>query len=55
MPCPDDNGPLDFETLLEDRLTRLLMDRDGVTPEALRALLEAVATARAAAPEPPPA
>ena len=47
MPCADDTIPLDFESLLADPLTRLLMARDGVTEAEMRALLERTAVARA--------
>jgi hypothetical protein len=61
MACPDENTPLDFESLLADPLTRLMMASDGVTEPALRALLEQAAVARqrdmppeAVAGDPPP-
>ena len=58
MPCSDDKIPcpfrdLDFETLLADPLTRLVMASDGVTESAMRALLEQTAAARAREIVPP--
>jgi hypothetical protein len=50
MPSPDDMIPLDFETLLADPMTRLLMARDGVSEAEMRALLERTAAARALPP-----
>ncbi len=50
MPCPTDTIPLDFESLLADPMTRLLMARDGVTEGEMRALLERTAAARALPP-----
>ena len=49
MPCHDDR-PLTFETLLTDKLTRLVMESDGVSTEELVAVLTA-ARNRVAAPE----
>ena len=43
-----DSVPLDFEGLLADPLTRLVMASDGVTEAGLRALLERVARERIA-------
>lgn len=48
MTCSMNNGPLDFEALLADPLTRLVMASDGVTVAGLRALLERVSEARSA-------
>ena len=46
MTCGRNDIPLDFETLLTDPLTRMVMASDGVTVAGLRALLERVAEAR---------
>ncbi len=46
MTCGKNDIPLDFEALLADPLTRLVMASDGVTVAGLRALLERVAAAR---------
>ena len=58
MPCADALIPLTFETLTTDGLTGLLMARDGVSAEEMRALLERVSERRglvAAVAEPRPA
>ncbi len=43
--CQDSVRPLNFETLLTDPLIRMVMDADGVTPEALVAPLQAARNA----------
>jgi hypothetical protein len=46
--CQDGANHLSFETLLNDPLIRLVMDADGVTPQALIAPLAAARDAIAA-------
>ena len=44
--CPDHTCRLDFNTLLADPLTRLVMDSDGVSERELIAVLEMARDAR---------
>lgn len=46
MSCPEAACRLTYETLLEDELTHLLMDSDGVTQAELVRVLQAAAAAR---------
>ncbi len=45
---------LSLDELIDDPLVRLVMRRDGVTPEALRRLLESVRARRRSADAPVP-
>lgn len=52
MACPEAACRLTYEALLDDELTLLLMDRDGVTrAELVRVLQLAAAVRRAAVPD----
>ena len=46
MACPEATCRLTYEVLLDDELTHLLMDRDGVTRAELARVLHAAAAAR---------
>ncbi len=50
--CPDHTCRMDFDALLADPLTRVIMDSDGVSERDLIALLEMARDARLADNQP---
>ncbi len=51
MSCPEPACRLTYEALLDDELTHLLMDSDGVTRAELVRVLQAAAAARQDRPQ----